>query len=467
MNSSSICVYGDYDVDGLMSLMIFKDTLETLGCKYKCYPYISRTHDIDLGFINFCLLNQAKLAIICDTGSNNIPVLERLTSYGIELIVLDHHNTLNRYSSYPENCDIISTYLDNVEYDIDNVMCGSGIAFMVCSAFLERMSIKYDIGSLAVYSLIGMYADNIVMDTEFGRFLYQTCEGRTQVPAIIDIFTGEYMTINRRFAEWWFSPKVNAVFRREQFSLINDLFIFNSNNQDQIYKDIQELHSSTIKIIKVIVDSILDNKEYMDYGNLVVCNLSEFIRGEYPLNFILNNKGRVANAVATATGKACICVCDSGECIEGSLRDPKNNKWLQYFAPLFTAGGHPPAFGFKIPYTDWHHFEAIVDHISKTVSFADAVQNKVIDLRHNLDPYHLDEIAYENEFSHPDNPPSYVLVHFVPKKSSHKYDDYSYLLKQDGLNSLWINSDRQILSPCDIILHPYKSNKTKLRVVWG
>jgi single-stranded DNA-specific DHH superfamily exonuclease len=458
---STICVYGDYDVDGLMSLMIFKDMLRMVNAKVRCFPYSNRTHEVDRDFLNFCLTNGGKLAIICDSGSEDLDLLSLFVGYGIEVLVVDHHTTSNRYSSYADGVCVISTFLDKVEFGIVNVMCGAGMSFVICTAFLERMNVDYDIGCLAVYALLGMYADAIVMDTEFGRFLYQVCETRMSVPLVVEAFMDTFSVISRRFAEWWFAPKINAAFRREQFQALNQLFIEESGDAEALAKEITNLHSSTINIIREIIPRVVVS----DFGKVVVCNLSEFLRENFPRNFILNHKGRVANEIAGRVGKACICVCDSGDCIEGSLRDPFGREWLKYFSPLFMAGGHPPAFGFRIPYPEWHYFESMVKSISERVSDTAEVDNEVIDMRRGLDMYVLDELAWKNEFSHVGNPPTYVLVSMRKVRQSTKYGGFSYLIENE-MDSFWFSSDRQILYPMDVVLYPYRSRKTKLKAVW-
>ena len=54
--SLSVAIYGDYDVDGLFSLMVFKDMFHLVGYSKKVYlyPYSNRTHKLDNNFLNFC-----------------------------------------------------------------------------------------------------------------------------------------------------------------------------------------------------------------------------------------------------------------------------------------------------------------------------------------------------------------------------------------------------------------------------
>lgn len=464
IEKKNIAVYGDYDVDGLMALITFKDTLAFAGHKNTfLYPYYSRTHEIDFNFLNFCLSRKINLVIICDTGSDNMSLLQQFCDCGMECIILDHHATSNTYDDFPKNCTVINTYIDNILYDIKNEMCGGSIAFVVCSTLLSKIGIEYDIGYLATYALMAQYADAIPMDTEFGRFLYETTKIRQSVPQCIDYFLESYNDITRRFAEYTFSPKINAVFRREQFSLINKLFLEPTSDAFLLINQIKDLHVSTISI----VDSIVKTLPYENVGGIIVANLTPLLNSSLPNNFVSNHKGRVANAIANIEEKPCICVVDSGKRIEGSFRDMEGRNFLKYFSPLFKAGGHPPAFGFSLPYTDWPYFYKTVGSVGKMVlqEGDQKIPNPEYDMTRWLDLEKLREIAYENEFASPRNPATYVWVNLTRVVEATRFG-LAYLLHSDGVEDIWFTSEKKIPFAQPVLLYPYLQRKLKVKAVW-
>ena len=89
-----VLIYGDYDVDGLMFALIARDFVRSIGCKnYEVFRYEHRTHELDKNAVRYCIQNHFNYFIIGDTASSDMDSLKMLRSYGIQVIVLDHHNT--------------------------------------------------------------------------------------------------------------------------------------------------------------------------------------------------------------------------------------------------------------------------------------------------------------------------------------------------------------------------------------
>ena len=108
-NNRSVFIYGDYDPDGLFCALSAHDSLKLLGCtKVRIYKYKKRTHMLDDLAVTECIQAMPDYCIICDTGSSELDKLETLVSYGIKVIILDHHNTIYKYSDF-ENVGSEST----------------------------------------------------------------------------------------------------------------------------------------------------------------------------------------------------------------------------------------------------------------------------------------------------------------------------------------------------------------------
>ena len=100
-NNRSVFIYGDYDPDGLFCALSAHDSLKLLGCtKVRIYKYKKRTHMLDDLAVTECIQAMPDYCIICDTGSSELDKLETLVSYGIKVIILDHHNTIYKYSDF-------------------------------------------------------------------------------------------------------------------------------------------------------------------------------------------------------------------------------------------------------------------------------------------------------------------------------------------------------------------------------
>jgi hypothetical protein len=159
-------------------------------------------------------------------------------------------------------------------------------------------------------------------------------------------------------------------------------------------------------------------------------------------------------------------VCDAGRFIEGSFRDIQGRDFLQFFAPLIQAGGHPSAFGFVLPYAEWGRFNAVVQRIAARVGMAVRKQNPVVDMPYGMDIQQAECIAFDNEFATPDSPPQQIRFFYKRVVESTKYGGFSYLIWSNGERSIWARSEKQIVHPRNIILQPYLQKDLKFQIVW-
>lgn len=133
-NGSSICIYGDYDADGITSIGILYQVLSELTDKLSYY-IPSRT---DEGYgLNKRALKSIKdsgadLVITVDCGSTSYGEIKYACGIGLKLLVTDHHNI----ESDSEDCIIINPKKENSRYPF-NSLAGCGVAFKLAQG-LQR-----------------------------------------------------------------------------------------------------------------------------------------------------------------------------------------------------------------------------------------------------------------------------------------------------------------------------------------
>ncbi|MEM7168309.1 MAG: single-stranded-DNA-specific exonuclease RecJ [Planctomycetota bacterium] len=88
-----ICIYGDYDVDGVTGTAILSDVLEHLGGQVSTYiPHRLREgYGLNKDAIRRIAESGSRLLITVDGGSNDLEELELAQSLGMQVIVTDHH----------------------------------------------------------------------------------------------------------------------------------------------------------------------------------------------------------------------------------------------------------------------------------------------------------------------------------------------------------------------------------------
>jgi single-stranded-DNA-specific exonuclease len=92
----SLVIFGDYDVDGVTSTALLLETLRAFGWKTEHYL----PHRMEEGYglsgeaVDRCVAKfPAKLLVAVDCGSSSHEVIARLKSNGVDVLVIDHHQT--------------------------------------------------------------------------------------------------------------------------------------------------------------------------------------------------------------------------------------------------------------------------------------------------------------------------------------------------------------------------------------
>jgi single-stranded DNA-specific DHH superfamily exonuclease len=469
-DNGNIIVYGDYDVDGLMFMEIFREMFNYLEYdNVLYYNYTTRTHAVDKGLLSFSIINKASLVIIGDTGSSDLEVLKYLTRRGIFVIVIDHHETEHTFRSFSDNgVLIINNILDRNINGVRLEACGATLGFLVADCVLKGLA-GYDVGALASLAITAMYADCVNMDTLYARSLYSLASSRKYLPMCLDLFLGERQVFCRRFCEYTFSPKVNASFRMERFDLINNLFLnYNSSTALAYLNGMKENHVSCSSKVAELSEILLnDRNTFMsEFENCVLVNLTPLLLNYNNPKFIINSKGQVANVICSKLGKAVFCVCDIGTGVSGSLRDQMSRDVLRYFAPLYVAGGHPSAFGFTLGYDEWSSFLKTVGKVDSKLALQTPDRYVVRDFGYReLDSHICYNIAEENEFASYTKPIGIVKLYVTRSREriwdNGGYSTYSY----EYIPGIYFDSKERLRFPKFVYLRPYIGNSVKYEVL--
>ena len=127
-----ICVYGDYDVDGVTGATILVQMLRALGAQ----PMLYVPHRLDEGYgVNRDALRQiadngAQLVITVDCGIASLAEADEARRLGLELIVTDHHEMKEQL---PAADVLVHPRLPGTSYPFGQ-LCGAGVAFKLAWA---------------------------------------------------------------------------------------------------------------------------------------------------------------------------------------------------------------------------------------------------------------------------------------------------------------------------------------------
>lgn len=469
-NNRRVLLPGDPDVDGLMSLLVQKDAFNAMGVNtYDFFDYENKSHAINPNCIWKAIQQRYDYVIISDAGSNSLKELNQLVSYGVKVIVLDHHKSNHDYNAYDENGIIcINTQIENAILGEPRYALSAGsLCFCLYSKYLKSRKIKVP-SSLEVYALISLFSDCMDMSNKLNRQIYYLAIGRRkeEMPASVQYFMTMHNTLSRRFVEYWFAPRVNALFRADAVKYINYFFLEKTPRADVISAclvAIESIYTTCRDVISSVAD-LLANEQQNNWENIAVIDLGS-INSYYDVekNRLYNYTGLIANKLSERWGKPVVVCCEMTDGYKGSVRDLRGRDYLSLFKNICSADGHSAAFGWHVPKFDYQRFLTSLHHVDKHYAIGGASNAPiVIEYTEDLpDMQLLYEIAKYNDFCGEKVPYIYLSKKVCGSISS-IYCTYEFQYRWG--TDVVISSKRNILLGETVYVKPYLSNRLKLEV---
>jgi single-stranded-DNA-specific exonuclease len=137
-------IYGDYDVDGTMAVIILKTAIELCGgaADFHVPHRIREGYDMRDDVIERAAAAGVRLIISVDMGIRSFAPAETAQRLGVDLIVTDHH--LPGPDGVPKAFAVVNPNQKGCDYSYKQ-LCGAGVAFKVAQGLLQR---RFDAGRL-------------------------------------------------------------------------------------------------------------------------------------------------------------------------------------------------------------------------------------------------------------------------------------------------------------------------------
>jgi single-stranded-DNA-specific exonuclease len=130
-------IYGDYDVDGTMAVIILKTAIELCGgtADFHVPHRIHEGYDLRGDVIEAAAAAGIRLIISVDMGIRAFAPAETAQRCGVDLIVTDHH--LPGPDGVPKALAVINPNQPGCEYPC-KLLCGAGVAFKLAQGLMQR-----------------------------------------------------------------------------------------------------------------------------------------------------------------------------------------------------------------------------------------------------------------------------------------------------------------------------------------
>ena len=224
-----ICVYGDYDVDGITATCLLTEALTALGGEVTSYiPDRSEEgYGLNPGAVTRLADQGVRLIVTVDCGITAAPEVEFARSLGVDVVITDHHHCKDRI---PDAAAVVDPRRPDCAYPFPE-LAGVGVALKTAQALYppeEREQVFLRFAELAA---IGTVADVMRLTDENRSLVRIGLEllGRTQRPGLRALLreaglepgdTPTAVTIGYGLA-----PRINAAGRMEQAMVALDMLL--------------------------------------------------------------------------------------------------------------------------------------------------------------------------------------------------------------------------------------------------
>lgn len=169
-SGEKLCIFGDYDMDGLTGTTILKRGLSEIGIDASwhlpCRFGVGSGYGLSKESVDQMLSEGVKNLLTVDTGITANAEIEYAKSKGMRVMVIDHHEPSG--DGLPP-CDVLlDPYQEGCRYP-NKALCGAGVSYKFIDTLLKKKSIGNGDKYLDLVAL-GTLADLVEMTPE-NRYL--------------------------------------------------------------------------------------------------------------------------------------------------------------------------------------------------------------------------------------------------------------------------------------------------------
>lgn len=363
-NGERICVYGDYDADGVCSTALLFSNLSDIGADV--FSYIPSRQNEGYGLnaeaVDKIASQRATLIITVDNGVSAADEIDYAASVGIDTIVTDHHKPGDKL---PNAVAVLNPHRIDCRYPFKD-LCGVGVAFKLAAALVSdtvsQQDLLYEYADLITIGTIG---DIVPLVGENRQFVKKGLEiirdmPRPGVTALIDVCAIDSQKITSGKIAYSLVPRINACGRLGTSQLALDaLLCEDERSAAAAARELDDSNAERRRVEAEVLQSaveVIESTPGMKYKSIIVVSGQNWNHGVAGIvaSHIRERYGRPAVVISVSDGIG----KGSGRSIEGfSLVDAVfacKNLLLHY-------GGHPMAAGMTLPEENIEAFSEMIN----------------------------------------------------------------------------------------------------------
>jgi len=272
-----ILIYGDYDVDGAMAVVVLLTALRSLGAQVEAYiPHrLTDGYGMRVPVVERASAEGIRVVISVDTGIREHAVIARAQELGVDCVVTDHHLPEDRL---PPACAILNPRRDDCAYP-EKSLAGVGVAFKLAQALLEGGISEPVLRSYLKLVAIGTIADVVPLLGENRIIAHFGLAGLREpsqagLGALMEVagLAGQAVTAND--VAFRIAPRLNAAGRMEDAAEVIELMVTSEGERARAIAarlDLlnRERQRTEDEILREITDRMAQHPEILSRYSLV------------------------------------------------------------------------------------------------------------------------------------------------------------------------------------------------------
>lgn len=346
-NNEKICIYGDYDVDGITSITVMYKFLTNLGLDVIYYlpDRLMEGYGVNTGALDKIKNEGVKLVITVDCGITAVEEVNYAKSIGLDMCITDHHECSDKL---PEAICIVNPKQKDDE--TFSMLAGVGVAFKCITALAQKYNmskdsyLKYlDIVALGTISDIVPLVDENRVISKFGLEMMKKTKN-LGLKALLNIIN--FKNIDSTMVSFGMAPRINACGRMGNAGVAVELLLEKDKiKADNLATKLNNQNTKRQQVEKKIFDAAekMIQKNHLDLKNSIVL---------YNENWHNGVIGIVASRLVNMYYKPVILLTKENGVVRGSGRCPTGFSLYDTLTKckesLIQFGGHELAAGLSI-----------------------------------------------------------------------------------------------------------------------
>ncbi len=364
-NKEKICIYGDYDVDGITSITIMYQFLTKIGADVMYYlpDRLIEGYGVNNNALDEIKSKGVSLVITVDCGITAVDEVKHANDIGLDICITDHHEC---GEILPDAIAIVNPKRKDSNYSF-RFLAGVGVAFKTITAVAIKHNIpkeeylKYiDIVAIGTISdIVPLVGENRII-SKYGLKAMKETEN-TGLKALIKLVNAK--EIDSLMVSFGMAPRINACGRMGNASAAVKLLLEDNDKiAEQIALQLDDLNQERKNVETIIYEESIEMIESkgLQNKNSIVLYSSSWHNGVI---------GIVASRLVNLYYKPVILLTKEHGTIRGSGRCPSGfsiyDALTECKDELIQFGGHELAAGLSI---EEEKIDAFIDAFEKAAS---------------------------------------------------------------------------------------------------